>query len=271
MRTLLHISDLHFGRIDERLLAPLVDAAASIKPDLVIVSGDLTQRARSNQFRAAKTFLNLLPTPQLIVPGNHDVPMHNPIARFLYPLAGYRRHFSNDPEPSYQDKELAVLGLNSSRSLTIQDGRLNDQQIERLVTVFSSVPEDITKILVCHHPFSLPPGAENHRVVGGAARVLEAMAECRADAVLSGHLHTTHVACTALHEGDSGWAVLLSQAGTATSTRLRGQEASFNVLHVKSKFIECQAYVWNNERLCFRPASATNFSRVATGWMATCR
>ena len=268
MRTLLHLSDLHFGRIDERLLAPLVETVDNVKPDLVIVSGDLTQRARSNQFRAARAFLKRLPNPQLIVPGNHDVPMHNPIARFLYPLAGYRRHFSNDPEPFYQDDEIAVLGLNSSRSLTIQDGRLNDQQIERLVTMFRSVPADITKILVCHHPFSLPPGDENHRVVGGAARVLAAMADCRGDVVLSGHLHTTHVACTALHEGDSGWAVLLSQAGTATSTRLRGQEASFNVLIVRPKFIEFEPYVWDNQQRCFAPVSATNFSRVGTGWVA---
>ena len=95
------------------------------------------------------------------------------------------------------------------------------------------------------------------------------MADCRADAVLSGHLHTTYVACTALHEGDSGWAVVLSQAGTATSTRLRGQEASFNILRVRSKFIEFQPYVWDNERLCFVLVSATNFSRMGTGWVAT--
>jgi 3',5'-cyclic AMP phosphodiesterase CpdA len=267
MRTLLHLSDLHFGRIDERLLAPLRQAVARIKPDLVVVSGDLTQRARSEQFRTAKSFLNSLPSPQIIVPGNHDVPMHNPIARFFYPLAGYRRHFSYDAEPYYQDEEIAVLGLNSSRSLTIQHGRLNDRQIERLVTVFRTVPASVTKILVCHHPFSLPPGDETNRVVGGAARVLAAMAACRADAVLSGHLHTTHVGCTALEEGESGWAVLLSQAGTATSTRLRGQEASFNVLRVRPKLIEFQPHVWNKERLCFVPDSTTNFNRVASGWV----
>ena len=266
MRILLQLSDLHFGRIDERLLAPLVEAAASVKPDLVIVSGDLTQRARSKQFHAAKTFLNLLPGPQLIVPGNHDVPMHNPIARFFYPLAGYRRHFSNDPEPSYQDEEIAVLGLNSSRSLTIQDGRLNDQQIERLVTVFGSVPHDITKILVCHHPFRLPPGAENHRVVGGAARVLAAMATCGADVVLSGHLHTTFVGCSALQDDGTGRTILLSQAGTATSTRLRGQEASFNVLRIRAKTIEFQPYVWETKQLGFVPGLTTVFHRETSGW-----
>src|SRR4029078_11048952 len=99
-------------------------------------------------------------------------------------------------------------------------------------------------------------------------RVLAAMADCRGAAVLSGHLHTTHVACTALREGDSGWAVLLSQAGTATSTRLRGQEASFNVLIVRPKFIQSQPYVWDNQQLCFAPLSATNFSRGGTGWGA---
>jgi 3',5'-cyclic AMP phosphodiesterase CpdA len=266
MRTLLHLSDLHFGRIDGRVLAPLIDVAETIKPNLVVVSGDLTQRARSGQFRAAKEFLASLPRPQIVVPGNHDVPMHNPIARFLYPLAGYRRYFSNDPEPFYQDDEIAVLGLNSSRSLTIQDGRLNDQQIDRLVRVFQSVPEVVTKVLVCHHPFSLFPGDERHRIVGGAARILEAMATCGGDAVLTGHLHTTSVSCTELKEGESGWSVMLSQAGTSTSTRLRGQPPAFNVLRIRPRVIEFQPYSWDGVQLGFEPTAATTFTREVRGW-----
>lgn len=268
MRTLLHLSDLHFGRIDERLLAPLAEAAAQAKPDLVVVSGDLTQRARTEQFRAAKAFLNSLPGPQIIVPGNHDVPMHNPIARFFYPLAGYRRHFADNPEPFYQDEEIAVLGLNSSRSLTIQDGRLNNGQIDRMVRAFGAVPEGVTKILVSHHPFDLPPGCEMHRVVGGAARVLAAMAACGADAVLTGHLHTTYIGFATSQEAGMGWSVLLSQAGTATSTRLRGQEASFNVLRIRSKLIELQPHIWNLEQRCFVIDSTKNFTRGAHGWSA---
>jgi 3',5'-cyclic AMP phosphodiesterase CpdA len=268
MRTLLHLSDLHFGRIDERLLAPLLNAVFKVNPHLVAVSGDLTQRARTNQFRAAKAFLDTLPHPQIVVPGNHDVPMHNPVARFLYPHANYRQYFANDTEPFYLDEEIAVLGLNSSRSLTIQDGRLNYRQINRLTRVFGSLTHAVTKILVCHHPFELPAGSESTRIVGGAKRVLAAMAVCGADAILSGHLHTSHVGCTALAEGGAGWSVLLSQAGTATSTRLRGQMASFNVLRVRPGLIELETHVWNSNTKEFLPNATSSFARGDSGWKA---
>jgi 3',5'-cyclic AMP phosphodiesterase CpdA len=266
MRTLLHLSDLHFGRIDDRLLSPLLAAVAKLNPDLVVVSGDLTQRARTSQFTKAKTFLDRLPHPQIVVPGNHDVPMHNPVARFLFPLRGYRRHISEDPEPFYLDSEIAVLGLNSSRSFTIQDGRLNERQISRLRKVFGELNPDIVKILVCHHPFELPTDDKAHRKVGGADQVLAAMSECRADVVLTGHLHTTYSACTALSDKGSRWAVLLVQAGTATSTRLRGQEASFNVVRFQEQSVELTPYVWDSQMHDFLSKPAIVFARGPLGW-----
>ena len=266
MRTLLHLSDLHFGRIDDRLLSPLLAAATKLNPDLVVISGDLTQRARTSQFTKAKAFLGRLPHPQIVVPGNHDVPMHNPVARFLFPLRGYRRHISEDPEPFYLDDEIAVLGLNSSRSFTIQDGRLNDRQISCLREVFGELNPDIVKILVCHHPFELPTDDKGHRKVGGAAQVLSAMAECRADIVLTGHLHTTFSACTTLSDKGARWAVLLVQAGTATSTRLRGQEASFNVVRIRQSSIELTPHVWDSQAHEFMPTPSIAFARGALGW-----
>jgi 3',5'-cyclic AMP phosphodiesterase CpdA len=103
MRTLVHLSDLHFGRVDEALLAPLIEQVNAIGPDIAVVSGDLTQRARSEQFKQARRFLDALPTPQIIVPGNHDIPLHNVFDRFARPLDKYRRFISNDPEPAYLD------------------------------------------------------------------------------------------------------------------------------------------------------------------------
>src|SRR6266550_8876633 len=105
MRTLVHLSDLHFGRVDERLIKPLIAAVTEINPDLVAVSGDLTQRARSQQFREARAFLDALPQPQIVVPGNHDVPLHNLLTRFLQPLRKYRRYITNDLRPFHYDNE----------------------------------------------------------------------------------------------------------------------------------------------------------------------
>ncbi|MGZ8265598.1 MAG: metallophosphoesterase, partial [Burkholderiales bacterium] len=99
MRTLVHLSDLHFGRVNEAVLGPLARRIGAIAPDVVVVSGDLTQRARKRQFRAARAFLDTLPTPQIVVPGNHDIPLYNVFARFLTPLRNYRRYIGNDLEP----------------------------------------------------------------------------------------------------------------------------------------------------------------------------
>ncbi|MGB9178581.1 MAG: metallophosphoesterase, partial [Pyrinomonadaceae bacterium] len=127
MRTIVHLSDLHFGRVDYSVVKPLIEHVKEAKPDLVAVSGDLTQRARTAQFKEAREFLDALPQPQIIVPGNHDVPLHNVFARFLQPLDKYRRHITDDLEPFYADEEIAVLGLNTARSLTIKYGRINEQ------------------------------------------------------------------------------------------------------------------------------------------------
>src|ERR1700704_6778790 len=99
MRTLVHLSDLHFGRVDKQLIDPLISAVTEVKPDLVAVSGDLTQRARSHQFREARAFLDALPKPQIVVPGNHDIPFYNFLARFAQPLDNYRHYISSDLEP----------------------------------------------------------------------------------------------------------------------------------------------------------------------------
>src|SRR6266849_8571631 len=110
MRVIVHLSDIHFGRVDTRLIAPLVETVKEIKPDLVAVSGDLTQRARSHQFREARAFLDSLPHPQIIVPGNHDVPLHNVLARFAQPLDKYKRYITDDLHPAYVDEEIVVVG-----------------------------------------------------------------------------------------------------------------------------------------------------------------
>ena len=114
MRTVIHLSDLHFGRIDDAILAPLIEQINAATPDLVVVSGDLTQRARSAQFIAARQFLDALPHPKIIVPGNHDVPLHNVFDRFVRPLEKFRRYVCDDLTPVYIDDEIAVVGMNTN-------------------------------------------------------------------------------------------------------------------------------------------------------------
>jgi len=131
VRTIVHLSDLHFGRVDRELLEPLRDRVRALEPHVVVVSGDLTQRAKPGQFREAKAFLDSLPQPQVVVPGNHDVPLYNVFQRLFSPLGKYKRIISRDLEPEFIDEEVAVVGVNTARSLVLKDGSINSRQVER--------------------------------------------------------------------------------------------------------------------------------------------
>src|SRR6266403_3007266 len=166
MRTLIHLSDLHFGKVDPVIIPALLDFIRVTKPDLVAISGDLTQRARTAEFLEARKFLDAIPFPKIVVPGNHDVPLHNVFARLFRKLDRFRRFISEDLEPFYVDNEIAVAGVNTTRALTGKNGRINREQLDKLRRRFASVPPTHVKIVVTHHPFDLPPGVKGDRVVG---------------------------------------------------------------------------------------------------------
>src|SRR5688572_8067415 len=147
MRSIAHLSDLHFGRVHPHIISPLIEAILKINPDLVAVSGDLTQRARSHQFKEARAFLDKLPKPQIVVPGNHDVPLHNVFARFMQPLTKYRRYITNDLRPFYYDEEVAVLGVSTARSWTIKGGRINEEQVAWMRERLCSADPEAIKVV----------------------------------------------------------------------------------------------------------------------------
>lgn len=266
MKTIAHLSDLHFGRIDEATLVPVVRAVEEARPDLVAVSGDLTQRAREEQFRAAREFLDALPRPQIIVPGNHDVPFYRVWERFLAPLDKYRRFITEDLEPYYADEEIAVVGINTARSLTFKNGRVNTRQVERIRRHLCALADDVTKIVVTHHPFDVPAGHDTGDLVGRAALAMEALAGCGADLLLAGHLHVGHTGHTAERYRIAGHSALVVQAGTATSTRHRGEANSFNVVRVQHPYVQVERLAWQPAALKFSPASSETFQHTPEGW-----
>lgn len=263
MRTIVHLSDLHFGRVDQRLLEPLARRVREAAPQVVVVSGDLTQRAKSAQFREARRFLDTLPAPLLVVPGNHDVPLYNLWQRFLQPLAKYRRYISEEVEPAFVDDEIAVVGVNTARSSVFKGGRINSAQVARVGERLAGLGERI-KVVVTHHPFDLPPGHGERAIVGRARPAMQAFAACGADILLAGHLHTTHVGDTAARYAIERYAALVVQAGTATSVRARGEANSFNVLHIEASLVRVEYYRWNGGG--FAIASGDTFERTAQGW-----
>jgi 3',5'-cyclic AMP phosphodiesterase CpdA len=267
MRTILHLSDIHFGRVNDQVITPLLETITEINPDLVAVSGDLTQRARSHQFKEARAFLDALPKPQIVVPGNHDVPLHNVLTRFLQPLHKYRRYITDDLQPFYHDKEIAVLGISTARSLTIKGGRISAEQVAWMQERFCALGDEVAKIVVTHHPFDLPEGHDERQLVGRARRAMETLASCGADVFLAGHFHTSHITHTATRYQIKGHSALVVQAGTATSTRGRGEENSFNVVRIDRPHIAVERFEWQQRHRKFGLTTTEHFHHTADGWV----
>jgi 3',5'-cyclic AMP phosphodiesterase CpdA len=267
MRTLAHLSDLHFGRVDEQLIEPLISAVAEVKPDLVAISGDLTQRARSHQFREARVFLDALPQPQIVVPGNHDVPLHNVFTRFLQPLDKYKRHITDDLQPVYIDEEIAVVGVNTARSLAFKGGRINEDQLARIREELCGADSEVIKIVVTHHPFDLPEGYSDRDLVGRAQMAMTGLADCGADLFLAGHLHVSHTGHTAKRYNIRGHSALVVQAGTASSTRGRGEANSFNVIRIHRPNITVERMTWQPASSAFALSGEENFRHTSDGWV----
>jgi 3',5'-cyclic AMP phosphodiesterase CpdA len=240
MRTIAQISDLHFGAHEPAVVAHLHAALSAIRPDLIVVSGDLTQRAHRSQFAEAAGFLERLEAEGfwlIVVPGNHDVPMHKPVSRLLWPLRRYSRYIARGRSCWYADREIAVLGLASAHGLTVKDGRLTRIQIRSIAACFAAAPAGAARILVTHHPLVALPGDEPGEIepaLRGARRALAAVKAAGVHLVLAGHHHTHSVGI-----GAPGGPVLsidpqvmVVQAGTATSWRRRGTPNSFNLIRL---------------------------------------
>lgn len=268
MRTLVHLSDIHFGRVDPAVIGPLHEMVRSLAPHLIAVSGDLTQRAKKHEFAAARAFLDALPAPRIVVPGNHDVPLYRVIERFLRPLSNYRRYIAADLEPVFEDAEMVVLGLNTARSLAIKGGRIDERQLARMRAVFCGRAGERLKVLVTHHPFDLPASHDPRALVGRAPAAMRAFADCGVDVLLAGHLHVSHAGHTAERWRIHGYAALFVQAGTATSTRGRGEANSFNVICFDPPEITVKRCAFRPELGAFVPESARRFRRGEHGWAA---
>src|SRR3954463_10003537 len=193
MTRIIHLSDLHFGAHDERLVEGVAWQVDKLKPDLVVISGDFTQRARTEQFRQACEFLDRLRESghEVIgVPGNHDVPLYDVLRRFLSPLARYRRFIDDTLCPFVELPGVAVLGINTARSLTFKDGRLSESQVEFIRESFSRTDPEVTRVLVTHHPlFALAVGDEVTPAIGRQEIALDAIEEAGVDVLLAGHNH----------------------------------------------------------------------------------
>ncbi|MGY4514476.1 metallophosphoesterase family protein [Lysobacter sp. HA18] len=267
MRTVVQISDLHFGRVDPALLEPLRRAIVDIKPDVLVVSGDLTQRARNAQFEEARDYLATLPGPQIVVPGNHDIPYYDVARRFLSPLTRFHRYITDVEMPTFVDDEIAVVGVNTARSLTFKGGRINVDQVREIEQRFHGLPENVTRIVVTHHPFDVPAGGDEEDVLGRAPMAMSEFAKAEVDVFMSGHLHHSNVGTTAHRYRIAGFQALVVQAGTATSTRERDEANAFNVLRIGETELAVQTWRWTADARAFVQQAEVIYRYVhGTGW-----
>ncbi|MGH8714239.1 MAG: metallophosphoesterase family protein [Casimicrobiaceae bacterium] len=262
------MSDLHFGRTDPIVVKAIRDIANRLDPHLIVVSGDLTQRAREREFIAARAFLDSIGSaPKLVVPGNHDVPLYNVFARFLRPLRHYRKYIADDVEPVFIDDEIVVAGISTARSLTWKQGRINRGQVGWARQLFCSAVPGRIRILVSHHPFDLPPQAGSSDLVGRAPMAIAEWRDCEPDLFLGGHSHLQATGTTAVRYSKVGASIVV-QAGTTTSRRVRGEQNSFNLIRTSSERVEVDRYDWNATGQTFNLESVARFVRTDRGWVA---
>lgn len=269
MANIAHLSDLHFGAHDDRLVAAVEARLNELNPELVVISGDFTQRARTEQFKEACKFLERLKDAGhevLGVPGNHDVPLYDVLRRFLSPLTRYRRYIDETLCPFHEIPGAAVLGINTARSLTFKDGRINEQQVAFIHEAFARSRFGVSRILVTHHPmFALPVSDEEElgKPIGRQPLALEAIEDAGVDLLLAGHNHraSTHHARDLVT--DAGTALVI-QAGTATSTRLRDEEQSFNLISAGKDEVTVTVQTWDGSK--FKPRDAERFVRRGEHW-----
>jgi 3',5'-cyclic AMP phosphodiesterase CpdA len=227
MSILLQISDPHFGTEQASVVEALVVLSLQQRPDLLVLSGDITQRARASQFRIARAFIDRLGMPVLAIPGNHDIPLFNTGARLLHPYARHCEAFGEELEPVHSSPELLVLCVNTTRWYRHKNGEVSAEQIERVARRLASAEREQLRVVVVHQPVAALRAGEVHNLLRGRAAALQRWAAAGADLVMGGHIHLPYV--MALPDlARPMWAV---QAGTAVSSRVRdGVPNSVNLL-----------------------------------------
>ena len=269
MLTIFHVSDLHFGPpFQEDVGEALLRFAFDLKPDLIVASGDFTQRAREEQFAAARAFLDRLPeAPLVTTPGNHDVPLYRVAERLFRPLEHYQRHISPELDTVTRLPEAVVVSLNSTAPRrAIVNGRIHRRQLEFAREAFEGVPPELFRIVVAHHHFAPPPDFEGGDVMPKAKRALDAFTHMRVDLVLGGHLHRAYLGNSLdVYAGmDREHGIVIVQSGTSTSRRGRAREReknSFNVLRLDGRMIRVTHYMYFDVAGGFLPTSRHIFFR----------
>jgi 3',5'-cyclic AMP phosphodiesterase CpdA len=238
MSVLLQISDPHFGTERPAVVDALLQLAQQQRPAIIVVSGDVTQRARHAQFAAAKEFVSRLPATAVVaVPGNHDIPLFNVFARSLFPYRGFQWVFGEQLEPEWESPEFRVVCVNTTRPTRHKDGEVSVEQIERVSRSLRAATPEQVRVVVTHQPVYVLKGSEVHNRLHGYARAISAWSAAGADIIMGGHIHLPYIAPLHEHSEAAARRCWVVQAGTAVSCRVRKRQAnSVNIIRRTEQF-----------------------------------
>ena len=267
--TILHVSDLHFGPpLVPDVAEEALRAAHKLEPDAIVVSGDLTQRATRDQFVAAREYLNRFPkAPLLVIPGNHDVPLHRIYERFTDPHGLYQEIINEELNPVLRLDSAVILGLDSTAPRSaISNGRIHAWQLDHCARAFADVPAKAARIVVAHHHFAPAPDYLHDWTMPKSKRAIMRFVELKVDLILGGHLHRAYIGNTLdFYPGSHRErGIIIAQSGTTTSRRGRGREQeknTFNVIKIYSHTIEITHHLYFDERHGFIATSHHVFRR----------
>lgn len=224
MSVLLQVSDPHFGTEQAAVVEALVALARAQRPDVLLLSGDITQRARRKQFDAARRFVDRLAIPRLLaLPGNHDIPLFDLVARLHHPYANFRRAFGEELEPTLETAELLVIGVNTTRAARHKDGEVSRDQIARVATRLRHATPRQLRLVMTHQPLHVYRERDAANLLHGHQAAVHAWAEAGADLVLGGHIHLPYVRPLRERHPTLRREVWCVQAGTAVSSRIRAE------------------------------------------------
>lgn len=270
MLTLLHISDLHFGApYLPRVGRALTRLAPTLGADAIVVSGDLTHRARPEQFREARQFIDRLPTvPTLLIPGNHDVPLYRIGERFMSPMAQYHRHISSELDQVMELDGTVIVGLDTTAPhRTVTRGKIDEEQIEYTRRIMAEAPATAARVVVAHHHFVGAPDRLRDRNMIGGERAMRAFIDMGVDVILGGHLHRAFIGNSLdfFFEGPRDRGIILVQSGTSTSRHGRGRERernSLNLVEIHETWLQITHYLYYEQADAFGPMSRHLFPRT---------
>ena len=276
MLTILHISDLHFGpyyvpHVGEALLR----AAGELNADVIVASGDFTQRAKPNEYAEARVFLDALPdVPKIVIPGNHDVQLYRVAERAFAHYKYYQQYISKDLEMVYTEPRAVFVALNTTAPLrAIVNGRIEPHDIEFCRRSFENAPAEAARIVVAHHHFAPAPDYEGGDVMPNAKQAMEEFAKLRVDMVLGGHLHRAYIGNSLdVYPGiDRDQGIIIIQSGTSTSRRGRAREReknSFNLIRIGDDRVRVTHYMHFTDMGGFAPISRHIFPRPGKHYLA---